>query len=106
MKPRNLPSDSNFSSSGVFGVSEPAISLAIFPSCVCIPVETTTPIALPDATQVPIKAIFLRSARSVSSTRESGFFSIVKDSPVSADSSILHWYDSRILRSAGTFNPS
>ncbi len=66
MNPRNLPNDSNFNSRGVFGVSELAISLAIFPSCVRIPVDTTTPTALPEATQVPINAIFFLSASSVS----------------------------------------
>ena len=106
INPRNLPSDSNLSSNGVFGVSELAISLAILPSWVSIPVETTTPTALPDATQVPINAIFLRSAKSVSSGSKSTFFCTVNDSPVSADSSILHWNDSNIRISAGTLSPS
>ena len=64
------------------------------------------PTALPDATLVPINAIFFLSASNVSLGRDAVDFSIVKDSPVNADSSILHWYDSKILMSAGTFNPS
>ena len=90
VKPKNFPRDSNFNSSGVFGVSEPAISLAILPSWVFIPVVTTTPIALPEATHVPINAIFFLSANRVLSSNCSGFLRTVIDSPVSADSSILH----------------
>ena len=55
-----------------------------------MPVDTTTPTALPDATQVPMKAIFFLSASKVSSGKFSANFWIVNDSPVKADSSILH----------------
>ena len=54
MNPRNLPRLSNFSSSGVFGVSAEAISLAILPNSVDIPVLQTTPTARPDEITVPM----------------------------------------------------
>lgn len=37
--------------------------LAIFPSSVCMPVATTTPVALPRATIHPKNTMFLRSPR-------------------------------------------
>ena len=54
MKPRNLPKDSNLCSNGVLGVSASAMSLAIFPSSVFIPVAVTIPTALPVEIVVPM----------------------------------------------------
>ena len=54
MKPRNLPRLSNFNSRGVFGDSASAISPAILPNSVDIPVAQTIPRPLPEDTVVPI----------------------------------------------------
>ena len=106
MKPRNLPKDSNLCSSGVLGVSASAISLAMRPNSVFIPVDVTMPTARPVEMVVPMKSMFLRSANKVSGGRASECVLVGIDSPVNADSSTLHCHDSFILRSAGTFKPS
>ena len=54
MNPRNFPNDSSLCSRGVFGVSACAISFAILPNSVYIPVEVTIPIALPVEIVVPM----------------------------------------------------
>ena len=106
INPRNLPSDSNLCSSGVLGVSASAISLAMRPNSVFMPVEVTIPTARPVEIVVPMKSMFLRSANKVSGGRASECVFVGIDSPVNADSSTLHCHDSLILRSAGTFKPS
>ena len=106
MKPKNRPNDSSFNSRGVFGVFASEISLAIRPSCVLIPVSTTTPTARPVATVVPMYIMFRRSARSVFLSIELRCFVIGSDSPVRADSSTRHWYTSSKRMSAGTLIPS
>ena len=90
IKPRNRPSDSSFNSSGVFGVWASEISLAILPSCVFIPVATTTPTARPVATVVPMYIMLRRSASNVLTSIGSRCFVIGSDSPVNADSSTRH----------------
>ena len=54
IKPKNRPKLSNFNSSGVFGDSASAMSPAILPSSVFIPVSTTIPKPRPVDTVVPI----------------------------------------------------
>ena len=90
MKPRNLPRLSSLSSRGVFGVWASAILLAILPSSVCMPVATTKPNPRPEETVVPMKAMFFRSASTVSLGSAWISLLMVKDSPVNADSSTLH----------------
>ena len=106
INPRNLPNDSNLCSKGVLGVSASAISLAILPSSVFIPVAVTIPTALPVEIVVPMYSMFFLSARRVSGGSESSFTLAGIDSPVNADSSTLHCHASLTRISAGTFNPS
>ena len=54
MNPKNLPRDSNLCSRGVLGVSASAMSFAIFPNSVFIPVAVTIPTALPVEMVVPM----------------------------------------------------
>ena len=105
MKPRKRPKLSNFNSKGVFGVWASAILRAIFPSSVRIPVFTTRPSPLPEETVVPMYAMLFRSASKVLWSSSLVSFPTVRDSPVRADSSILHCCDQRILTSAGTLRP-
>ncbi len=54
MKPRKRPRLSNFNSKGVLGVCASAMSRAILPSSVLMPVLVTRPNPLPEDTVVPI----------------------------------------------------
>ncbi len=90
MKPKNRPSDSSLSSRGVFGVSVSTMLLAMRPSSVFIPVSTTTPMARPVETHVPMYAMLFLSARRVFSGSGSEDLRMLSDSPVREDSSILH----------------
>ncbi len=106
MNPRNLPRDSSLCSRGVLGVSAWAISLAILPSSVYMPVAVTIPTALPVEIVVPMYSIFFLSASNVSGGNTSSLTFVGIDSPVNADSSTLHCQASETRKSAGTLSPS
>jgi len=79
---------------------------AILPISVCIPVRTTTPVALPDATVVPVYAMLSRSASTERSLIALLSFPWGVDSPVSEKSFVLTSNDSMILMSAGILSPA
>lgn len=82
------------------------LSVAIFHSSVPHPVATTTPIAFPVATVVPIKHILVRSPSSVSLGIACLCFLFGLDSPVSEKSLVCKLCSSIILMSAGMVSPS
>ena len=66
---------------------------------------TTTPVARPDTTMVPEKAMLSRSPTVDFSVTGSVVFSAGTDSPVSAASSVRRFFASARRRSAGTLSP-
>ena len=77
----------------------------IRPICVRAPVMTTSPVAWPEATSVPGKAMLLvRNSGGGSTT--SSCFSTAKDSPASGASSISRPHAFSRRRSAGTLSPA
>ncbi len=78
----------------------------IFPISVAVPTATTIPIPLPDSTLVPEKAIFVCSAKGVSSGNGSVVFWIAWVSPVRIASSICKLNVSLKRTSAETISPA
>ena len=93
--------------SGVFGGSCEAISPAIRPTCVRMPVSVTTPSAFPAVIAEGEKIMFLLSPTAAFSGRTAfASFSAGRLSPVSALSSALSPCDSSSRRSAGATSPA
>ncbi len=92
--------------SGVVNVSTSESKLLIRPISVFPPVATTMPFPCPDATNVPEKAIQLRSPSAACSSTERVSFSTATDSPVRIDSCIDKPWASNKRKSAGTLSPA
>ncbi len=106
-RPKILPKESSWRCKGVGSGGVSCNIWAIRPSSVSMPVPTTTALARPPVTIVPIKTMFLRSPRGGSSSSISfRSFSTGTDSPVKAASFTLKEAASKSLASAGTESPA
>ncbi len=80
----------------------PAINSLMAPSSVRVPIATTTPVARPPVTKVPLKAMQRRSPIGASAGTGAGSLATAIDSPVSIDSSTCRPLTVSRRRSAGT----
>ena len=87
-------------------VSSSWVMSAILPSSVSIPLATTIPFALPEATVVPRYAMLSLSASPACFFMVSEFFSWGMDSPVREKSFVLKLKASIMRMSAGILSPS
>ena len=95
-----MPRSNSVSSGRSFRRSE------TLPNSVCEPVTTTSALAVPLTTCVPIHSALVRAASGVSAARTAADFSAGKVSPVSVASSTNRSFDSTILQSPGTRSPA
>ena len=104
---RSRPSSASRRCNGVISGSDRSKRIAIRPSSVVIPVDTTIATPRPAATTVPACTIDRRSPSGVSTARIApASFTTGNDSPVSADSCTCMAYASMSLASAGTLSPA
>ena len=92
-------------SSGVVVDCTVASKALMRPSSVPLPVATTSPVAVPEATSVPEYSMPCRSPRGASSATAPACLSQGRDSPVSTASLARRPLACRMRRSAGTLSP-
>ena len=90
----------------LLGPSASVIDCAMPPNTACAPVCTTTAVAVPLATCVPMNAMLRKASVSVPGASTSGYFSTGRDSPVRADSLTKKSRADSTRTSAGTRSPA